>query len=307
MAKVGLIGVGNMGMGMARNILQAGHELTAYDVRPEPLETLRQEGARPATSPKEVGLGADAVFLMVLNLEQVKAALLTENGLLAGLKPGSTVICTATIGRSQVMEVGELVANSGMRIVDAPVSGGAPGAAAGTLTMMVAAEKETFVATKPVLETVGKDIYHVGEEVGMGQTVKSALAVLIGTTYAGIFEALTLAVKAGVAPETLRDVVSTSVVGNFLFRDTTENILARNFKGQSNIGTMHKDLGLAKNMANDCGVPLFAASAAFELFQAGKAVNPNEDNWTIIKILENIAGVEVKRTEQKNEGGECEN
>lgn len=307
MAKVGLIGVGNMGMGMARNILKAGYELTAYDVRPEPLETLRQEGARPATSPKEVGLGADAVFLMVLNLEQVKAALLTENGLLAGLKPGSIVICTATIGRSQVMEVGELVASSGMRIVDAPVSGGAPGAAAGTLTMMVAAEKETFAATKPVLEAVGKDIYHVGEEVGMGQTVKSALAVLIGTTYAGIFEALTLAVKAGVAPETLRDVVSTSVVGNFLFRDTTENILARNFKGQSNIGTMHKDLGLAKNMANDCGVPLFAASAAFELFQAGKAVNPEEDNWTIIKILENIAGVEVKRTEQKNEGGECEN
>ena len=307
MAKVGLIGAGNMGMGMARNILKAGHELTAYDVRPEPLETLKKEGARPATSPKEVGLGADAVFLMVLNLEQVKAALLTENGLLAGLKPGSTVICTATIGRSQVMEVGELVTSSGMRIVDAPVSGGAPGAAAGTLTMMVAAEKETFAATKPVLEAVGKDIYHVGEEVGMGQTVKSALAVLIGTTYAGIFEALTLAVKAGVAPETLRDVVSTSVVGNFLFRDTTENILSRNFKGQSNIGTMHKDLGLAKNMANDCGVPLFAASAAFELFQAGKAVNPDEDNWTIIKILENIAGVEVKRTEQKNEGGECEN
>lgn len=307
MAKVGLIGAGNMGMGMARNILKAGHELTAYDVRPEPLETLKKEGARPATSPKEVGLGADAVFLMVLNLEQVKAALLTENGLLAGLKPGSTVICTATIGRSQVMEVGELVESSGMRIVDAPVSGGAPGAAAGTLTMMVAADKQTFAATKPVLEAVGKDIYHVGEEVGMGQTVKSALAVLIGTTYAGIFEALTLAVKAGVAPETLRDVVSTSVVGNFLFRDTTENILSRNFKGQSNIGTMHKDLGLAKNMANDCGVPLFAASAAFELFQAGKAVNPDEDNWTIIKILENIAGVEVKRTEQKNEGGECEN
>lgn len=305
MAKVGLIGVGNMGMGMARNILKAGHELTVYDVRTAPLETLAHAGARAATSPKEVGNNADAVFLMVLNVEQVKAALLTENGLLAGLKPGSTVICTATIGRSQVMEVASLVTSQGVHMVDAPVSGGAPGAAAGTLTMMVAAEKETFAATKPVLEAVGQDIYHVGEEVGMGQTVKSALAVLIGTTYAGIFEALTLAVKAGVNPETLRDVVSTSVVGNFLFRDTTENILARNFKGQSNIGTMYKDLSLAKNMANDCGVPLFAASAAFELFQAGKAVNPDEDNWTIIKILENIAGIEVKRTEQKSEEGEC--
>ena len=195
------------------------------------------------------------------------------------------------------MEVAGLVTAKGINIVDAPVSGGAPGAAAGTLTMMVAGENKTFDTVKPVLEAVGKDIYHVGEEIGMGQTVKSALAVLIGTTYAGIFEALTLAVKAGVAPETLRDVVSTSVVGNFLFRDTTENILARNFKGQSNIGTMYKDLSLAKSMANDCGVPLFAASAAFELFQAGKAVNPEEDNWTIIKILENIAGVEIKKTE----------
>ncbi len=297
MAKVGLIGVGNMGMGMSRNILKAGHELTVYDVRPEPLETLAQEGAYTATSPREVGAAADTVFIMVLNVEQVKAALLTEDGLLAGLKPGGTVICTATIGRAQVMEAAELVTEKGFNMVDAPVSGGAPGAAAGTLTMMVSAPNETFEASKPVLEAVGRDIYHVGEEIGMGQTVKSALAVLIGVNYAGIFEALTLAVKAGVTPETLRDVVSTSVAGNFLFRDTTQNILDRNFKGQSNIGTMYKDLTLAKNMAGDCGVPLFAASAAFELFQAGKAVNPDEDNWTIIKILENIAGVEVRKTE----------
>lgn len=297
MAKVGLIGAGNMGIGMSRNILKSGHELTVYDVRPEPLEMLVKEGAYAAASPREVGAAADSVFIMVLNVEQVKAALFGEDGLLSGLKPGSTIICTATIGRSQVIEVAKLVPAKGIHIVDAPVSGGAPGAAAGTLTMMVAASKEIFEASKPVLEAVGRDIYHVGEEVGMGQTVKSALAVLIGTTYAGIFEALTLAVKAGVKPETLRDVVSTSVVGNFLFRDTTENILTRNFKGQSNIGTMYKDLSLAKSMASDCGVPLFAASAAFELFQAGKAVNPDEDNWTIIKILENIAGIEIKKTE----------
>ena len=101
MAKVGLIGVGNMGTGMSRNILKAGHELTVYDVRPEPLEILAQEGAHIATSPREVGAAAaDTVFIMVLNVEQVKTALLTEDGLLAGLKPGSTIICTATIGRS---------------------------------------------------------------------------------------------------------------------------------------------------------------------------------------------------------------
>lgn len=297
MAKVGLIGVGNMGTGMSKNILNAGHELTVYDVRTEPLEVLSRLGAHAAATPKEVGEYADFVFIMVLNGDQVKEVLLSENGLLAGLKPGATVIISATIGRSQVIEVSELVESKGVSIIDSPVSGGAPGAAAGTLTMMVAGKKEIFEASLPVLEAVGKDIYHAGEEIGMGQTVKSALAVLIGTTYAGIFESLTLAVKAGVKPETLREVVSTSVVGNFLFKDTTENILERNFKGQSNIGTMYKDLSLAKSMANDCGVPLFAASAAFELFQAGKAVNPDEDNWTIIKILESIAGIEVRKTD----------
>ena len=142
MTKVGLIGVGNMGMGMSRNILKAGHELTVYDVRPEPLETLAKEGAYTAASPREVGNAAESVFIMVLNVEQVKAALLGEDGLLAGLKPGSTIICTATIGRSQVIEVGELVRANGFHIVDAPVSGGAPGAAAGTLTMMVSASQE---------------------------------------------------------------------------------------------------------------------------------------------------------------------
>ena len=131
MAKVGLIGVGNMGMGMSRNILKAGHELTVYDVRPEPLETLTQEEAHAAASPREVGAAADAVFIMVLNVEQVKAALLTKDGLLAGLKPGSTVICTATIGRSQVIEVTELVTAEGINMVDAPVSGGAPGCSCG--------------------------------------------------------------------------------------------------------------------------------------------------------------------------------
>ena len=129
------------------------------------------------------------------------------------------------------MEVAELGTAEGINMIDAPVSGGAPGAAAGTLTMMVSALTETFEASKPVLEAVGRDIYHVGEEIGMGQTVKSALAVLIGTTYAGIFEALTLAVKAGVAPETLRDVVSTSVVGNFLLHGYNPKHLGSELQG----------------------------------------------------------------------------
>ena len=283
-------------MGMARNILKSGHALSAYDIRPDPLQELEALGAYVARSPQEVGERSDFVFVMVLNGDQVKAVVLGERGLLAGMKPGSTLICSATIMRATLIEVADAVAEQGIHVIDAPVSGGAPGAAAGTLTMMVAAPQAVYDRGKRVLEAVGKDIYHVGEEIGMGQTVKAALAVLVGVTYAGIFETLALGVKAGVKPETLYEVIGTSVVGSFLFRDTTQNIMERSFIGQSNIGTMHKDLGIARSLARECGVPMFTAASACEWFQAGISVNPEESNWAIIKILESMIGVKVEKS-----------
>jgi len=299
MANVGLVGVGNMGMGMAKNILKSGHALSAYDIRPEPLRELQGLGAYVARSPQEVGERSDFVFVMVLNGDQVEAVVMGERGLLAGMKPGSTLICSATIMRATLIEVADAMAEQGIHVVDSPVSGGAPGAAAGTLTMMVAAPQAVYDRSKNVLEAVGKDIYHVGEEIGMGQTVKAALAVLVGVTYAGIFETLALGVKAGVKPETLYEVIGTSVVGSFLFRDTTQNIMQRSFRGQSNIGTMYKDLGIARSLARECGVPLFTAASACEWFQAGISVNPDEANWAIIKILESMVGIEVKESTQE--------
>ncbi len=295
MARVGLIGVGDMGSGMAANILKNGHDLILCDLRPERLEPFVAKGARAAKNVGEVGDHADFVFVMVMNGDQIAAIL--KGGLLDGMKPGSTFICTSTILRSELVEVAQWLEDEGVNVVDAPVSGGAPGAAAGTLTMMVAAQREVFDRTKEVLQSVGKHIYHVGEEIGTGQTVKACLAVLTGVTYAGIFETLALGVKAGVKPETLCEVIDTSVVGSFLFRDTAQNIMERNFAGQSRIGTMHKDLGIAKALGRECGVPLFALSSAAEWFQAGISVNPAESNWAIIKIFEDMLGIEIKKSD----------
>ena len=291
MARVGLIGIGDMGSGMAENILKNGHELVVYDLRPEQLEPFVEQGAYAAKNLGEVGERSDFVFVMVMNGDQIKAIL--NNGL--NMKPGSTFICTATILRSELIEIAQWLEEKGIRVIDAPVSGGAPGAAAGTLTMMVAAQQDVFEEATDVLNAVGENIYHVGEEIGAGQTVKACLAVLTGVTYAGIFETLALGVKAGVKPETLYEVINTSVVGSFLFRDTTQNIMERNFAGQSRIGTMYKDLGIAKTLGRECGVPLFTLSSAAEWFQAGISVNPEEANWAIIKIFENMLGIEVKK------------
>ena len=214
-----------------------------------------------------------------------------------GMKPGSTFVCTATIFREELEEAAAPLVEAGIDVVDSPVSGGAPGAEAGTLTMMVAAKQDVFEKTRPVLQAVGENIVHVGEEIGLGQTVKASLAVLVGVTYAGVFETLALGVKAGVSPEILLDVIGTSSAGSPIFRETTQNIMDRKFKGQSSIATMYKDLGIARGLARQYGVPLFTASTAAEWFQAGITSNPEESNWTIIKILEGILRIEVKATE----------
>jgi len=298
MQSVGIIGLGNMGLGMAKNLLKSGHVLTAYDIRDEPLQEIFRLGARTATSPGEVGEKADVVFVMVLNGPQFKAVVLGEQGLMETINPGATIICTATIERSTIIAVAEAVTAKGIHIVDSPVSGGQPGAAAGTLTMMVAAKKEIFENCKEVLGAVGKNIYYVGEEIGMGQSVKAALTALTGSSYGGIFEALVLGAKLGVDPEVLYQVISTSMVGSNLFRDTARHIMERHFKGAgAGIQTMYKDLGICLGMAKESGVPMFTTSSAYEMFQAGMSLNPDEDNWTVIKLLENIAGVDVKKSD----------
>jgi 3-hydroxyisobutyrate dehydrogenase-like beta-hydroxyacid dehydrogenase len=136
----------------------------------------------------------------------------------------------------------------------------------------------------------------VGEEIGMGQKVKASLQALIGSSFTAIFESLVLGVKAGVPAETLYKVFSTSGVSSNLFKGCANLIMDREFKDTgSHIGTMYKDLGISMQMAKENGVAMFTTAAAFELFRSGMSLFPEEDNWSIVKLLEQIAGIEVKR------------
>lgn len=302
MKRVGVIGLGNMGMGMAKNLAKKGFALSVYDTREEPRREMAGLGARVSASPREVGEQSEATLIMVLSGAQVRDVVLGKQGLLEGTKPGATVICAATIERSIMVEVAAALESRGVDVIDCPVSGGQPGAANGTLTVMAAARSDVLQRCQDVLNAVGTNIYHVGEQIGMGQTVKSALTALTGSCYGGIFEALVLGTKAGVKPEILYNVISTSMVGNALFRDTAKHIMNRHFEGAGAcIQTMYKDLGITLTMARDSGVPMFTTSTAFQLFQAGMSLRPQEDNWTIIKILEEIAGTEVKATAEQQQ------
>ena len=291
MKKVGVIGLGNMGMGMAKNLIKSGFSVIGFDLDDKRLRKLKENGGSTATSTVQVGKETDAVFVMVMNGEQVKAVVAD---LVTGLKDRGTIILTATIRPEEAREAYSIADIEGVAMLDSPVSGGMDGAHNGTLTLMTAGKNSVFNDCIKILEAVSSNIFHVGEEIGEGQTVKASLQAFIGASFTAIFESLVLGSKAGIKGQTLYDVFSASGVGSPLFKNCAGLIMDRKFKNTgSHISTMYKDLGISLDMAKKNGVPLFTASAAYELFQAGISMFPDEDNWSIVKLLEQISGTEV--------------
>ena len=291
MKKVGVIGLGNMGMGMAKNLIKSGFSVIGFDLDDKRLLKLKENGGSTATSTVQVGEETNAVFVMVMNGEQVKAVVAD---LATGLKDRGTIILTATITPEEAREAYSIADLEGVSMLDSPVSGGMDGAHNGTLTLMTAGKKSVFNDCIKILEAVSSNIFHVGEEIGEGQTVKASLQAFIGASFTAIFESLVLGSKAGIKGQTLYDVFSASGVGSPLFKNCASLIMDRKFKNTgSHISTMYKDLGISLDMAKKNGVPLFTAGAAYELFQAGISMFPDEDNWSIVKLLEQISGTEV--------------
>lgn len=295
MKKVGIVGLGDMGSGLAKNILKNGFSLTGFDLSEARMTELKEAGGTPAANCREVAENSDTIFVMVLNGNQVKQVVLGEGGLLEAAKPSTTIIISATIKPAEIRELVAPVAEKGVNLLDTPVSGGKPGAENGALTVMASGKTEVLEDNRAVLDAISKVIFHVGEEIGQGQTVKASLQAMIGTVFSAIFESMVLGAKAGVKGETLHKVFSASGINCGLYENCSKLILDRKFKDTgSQIATMYKDLGISLDLARETGVPLFATAAAFQLFQSGISKFPDEDNWACVKVLEDIAGTEVK-------------
>ncbi len=295
MAKVGVVGLGDMGSGLAKNLIAKGFDCAGCDLSPARMEAFAAMGGRPAKTPAEVGAGAEAVFVMVMTGDQAKSVILGE-GLASTMAPGAAVILTATIKPGEAREIAAGLAGTGIALIDSPVSGGFPGAQGGTLTMMAAGSEEALATARPAMEAVSRTIHRVGTEAGMGQTVKACLQSLIGSIFTATFEASALAAKAGVPGQVLYDVFSTSGAGCGVANTALANIIDRKFEGTgSSIATMYKDLTISLDMARDLGVPLHTAATAMQLFQAGKTRHPEGDNWVVTRIIEEIVGAELHR------------
>ena len=292
MEKIGVIGLGNMGMGIAKNILKDGYKVTGYDLREACLKELVSHGGEAAVSVDQVGQVSDVVFVMVMNGNQVKDVV---TQLSPGMKDNGTIIITATITPEEIKDTYKIALENNIKMIDSPVSGGLQGAHDGTLTLMTAAENAVFKDCKKILNSISNNTIHVSQEIGAGQTVKASLQAFIGATFTAIFESLVLGSKAGIDGKILYDVFSTSGVSSPLFKNCAKLIMDRKFENTgSHISTMYKDLGISMDMAKKNGVPMFTAGAAFELFQAGISMYPEGDNWSIVKLLEQMAGTEVK-------------
>lgn len=286
------IGLGDMGLPMAHNLLRAGVDVAGYDLSARRRNLLKRAGGRAAKHCRDSAAGADIAFVMVMNGAQVMEAVAGEDGLLRALKPGAVLVISATIEREEAKAVADVAARAGILTVDAPVSGGLPGAQGGTLTFMASGAPAALRKAKPFLRVLSKTIHVVGDAPGDGQTVKAALQAMLGSMFTALFEAMTLGKKAGISDEVLFNVFTTSIASSPLVENCAKLIVARQFKNTgSRITTMHKDLGISLNLAREVGAPLFVASAARELFQAGISSFPDEDNWCVVKVLERMAGM----------------
>ena len=295
MKTIGVIGLGDMGSGLAKNLLASGFDVVGFDLSEQRMQTFEQMGGAPATGLADLGARVDAAFVMVMNGDQAKSVILGD-GLVSSMKPGSAILLTATIKPSEARALAAGLEGSGIDMIDSPVSGGFPGAQGGTLTMMAAGTQDVLARCRPIMEAVGRDIYTVGDEVGMGQTVKACLQSIMGSVVTATTEAAGLAAKAGVDGDVFHQVLSTSSAGCGLANTCLQNIIDRKFeKTGSHIRTMYKDLTISMDMARELGVPIHTAATAMQLFQAGISKFPDGDNWAVARLTEEIAGAELHR------------
>jgi len=267
MKTIAFVGLGTMGLPMAKHLVSKGFEVRGFDVRPAAVAALKAAGGTAAASAVSAADGADALVLMVVNAAQAESILFGEKAL-AALSKGGTVILMATCSPRAVEGIAAKVIGSGRRFVDAPVSGGVAGASGATLTIMAAAPKATFDAVQPVLAAFGDKIFHVGEKPGQGAMAKTVNQLLCGVHIAAAAEALSLAAKVGMDRSVLLAIVGNSAASSWMLRDRGPRMLQAGPDVTSAIDIFVKDLGIVLEAGRDSKAALPLASAAHQLFIA---------------------------------------
>jgi 2-hydroxy-3-oxopropionate reductase len=262
MSTIAFIGLGIMGSPMAAHLVKAGHTVIGLDTSAERTAPLVEAGGKAAESIEQAVKDADVVAIMVPDSPQVQSVLLGDDGVFAHAQPGTLVIDFSSIRPDVTVEFARIGAERGLRILDAPVSGGEPGAKNATLSIMVGGSEEDFAAAKPILDTVGKTIVHVGSN-GAGQTVKAANQLIVAGNIELLAEALIFLKAYDVDINAAVEVLGGGLAGSAVLNQKAEKMLQRNFEPGFRIALHHKDLGIVTAAAREAGVatPLGAVVA----------------------------------------------
>ena len=290
---VGFIGLGIMGKPMAKNLIEAGHELVVFNRTQSKAEELAGDGATVAGSPREVAEQSDVIITMLPDSPQVEEVLVGEDGVLKGIKEGALVVDTSTISPVVTEELAAKVKERGASMLDAPVSGGDVGAIEGTLSIMVGGSEEDFERARPLFEAMGKTVTHVGET-GAGQVAKAANQIVVALTIEAVSEALVLGSKGGVAPEKILDVLGGGLAGNKVMEVKREKMLTHSFDPGFRIELHHKDLGIALAAGREYGVTLPVTAVVDQMLQELKMKGRGDrDHSALLTLIEDSSGHEI--------------
>ncbi len=287
--KVGFIGLGIMGKPMARNLMGGGYELVVYNRSQEKADELAEEGATAAASPREVAEQSEVVVTMLPDSPEVREVVAGEEGVLDGIEEGSLLVDMSTISPVVTEELAAEAEKKGARMLDAPVSGGEPGAVEGTLSIMAGGHEEDFERVKPIFDVLGDTVVRVGE-VGSGQVVKACNQIVVALVIEAVSEALVLGSKAGVDPTKIIEVLSGGLAGNKVMEAKKSFFLEHDFDPGFKVELHHKDLGIALSAAREYGVALPVTAIVDQMLEALVAKGSGaKDHSAILTLIEDLA------------------
>lgn len=294
MTKLGFIGLGIMGKPMSGHLLDAGHDVNVYDVVPEAVQEMASKGALPCSSGKDLAKKSDIIFIMVPDTPDVEAVLFGKDGVAEGIRPGAIMVDMSSISPIATKEFAKKLEALGIKMLDAPVSGGQVGAEHATLSIMIGGQAKVLKKIKPYFQLIGRSIIHIGDNNGDGQTCKVANQIVVALTIEAVSEALLFASKAGADPAKVRQALLGGFAQSRILELHGERILQRRFEPGFRIRHQQKDLNLALQSARSLGLSLPGTGLAQELFNAVVARGGTDlDHSAIVMALETLANHKV--------------
>lgn len=292
---VGFVGLGAMGMGMARTLLKAGFSVHGYDLNPAALQTLVEAGGTAVSSPAAAAEKAGALVIMVVTAGQAEEVLFGA-GAAEALPKGSVVILSSTVNPAFARSTAKRLYALGLEMLDAPVSGGVVRAAEGSLTIMASGHPQAFEKANPVLSALAAQVYWLGDACGRGSSVKMINQLLAGVHIAAAAEAIAFGVKAGIDPQVLYEVISHSAGSSWMFQNRVPHMLSGDYTPLSAVEVFVKDLGIVLESGKELRFPLPLSATAHQLFLAAAAAGlGREDDAAVVKVFEQLTHVSVSK------------